>query len=109
MNTQKKLSDLGLPPPVEYESTALSTIPAGTKLSVKGMEFKKLGTYNGVVLTLATPVKVGETEWDQVHSSSDKLVTKLNDDLVWNALEHGPVEMTVASGSTGNGTWYDLK
>lgn len=108
MSTQKKLSDLGLPAQ-EYESTSLSTVPVGSKLNVKEMEFKELGKYDGVVLTLATPIKVGETEWDKVHSSSNRVVKKLDDDIVRNALKDGPVEMTVTSGRTGNGTWYDLE
>ena len=108
MGTQKKLADLGLPAQ-DYESTPLSSLAPGTKITIKDVEFKKLGQYDGVVLFLETPVKVGITDWDQVHSSSKRVVKKLDDDIVRSALKDGTLEMEVVSGKTGNGTWFDVQ
>lgn len=106
MSTQKKLSDLGLPT-LEYESTPLSTVN-GKTLIVKETEFKELGQYNGVVLKLVKPVEAAGVQWDEVHSSSERVVKKLKSEKFQNALNNGPIEMTVISGKTGRGTWYDV-
>lgn len=107
MSTQKKLSDLGLPAQ-EYESTSLSTVD-GQKLIVKSIEFKELGTYDGVVLTLLEKVEADGSKWDKVHSSSSRVVSKFKSDIVQNALKDGTLEMTVISGRTKRGTWYDVE
>lgn len=107
MNTRKKLSDLDLPVQ-DYESTALSTVN-GKNLIVKSVEFKKLGQYEGVVLTLAQPVEVDGVKWDKIHSSSTRIVEKFRTEQVRNALSEGVLEMTVISGKTGRGTWYDVE
>lgn len=104
----KKLSDLGIQAQ-EYESTALSTVN-GKKLIVISTEFKMLGQYDGVVLTLEEPVTaVDGSKWDKVHSSSFRLVSKFKSEEVQNSLRDGTLEMTVISGKTGKGTWYDVE
>ncbi len=107
MSTQKKLSDLGIPAQ-KYESTPLSNV-GGEKLLVKSVKFKELGQYDGVVMTLVNPVKVNGVEWDQVHSSGSRVIKKLKSEEFQNALKDGSIEMTVTSGSTGKGTWYDVE
>ena len=107
MSTQKKLSDLGLPAQ-EYESTSLATV-TGKKLIVKSIEFKALGQYDGVVLSLAEPVTANGSDWDKVHSSSERMVKKFKSEEIQNALKNGSLEMTVISGKTGKGTWVDVE
>jgi len=103
----KKLSDLGLPAQ-EYDSTPLSTV-GGETLIVKSVEFKELGQYDGVILTLAEEVDANSCKWYKVHSSSSRMVEKFKSDEVQNALREGPLEMRVITGKTGKGIWYDVE
>ena len=106
------LSDLGVPNPAagEQESVPLSEVVVGTKLKIKATEFKKLGNYDGVVFELAEPVKsVKGEEWNKVHSSASRIVTKASHENFQGALKVGTVDAIVTSGKTGKGTWYDIE
>ena len=104
---EKSLTDFGVKnEEFEAESQALSQIPVGTVLKIKQLEPKRLGSYDGIVMHLVTPVKDKEgLEWDQVHSSSEKITKKLKQVELGSDL----LSVTVKSGKTDRGTWYDVE
>lgn len=111
MSTQKKLSDLGLPDQQEnFESISLAKLGGGKDIVVESAEFKELGKRSGVVLHLANAISVNDEEYQQVHTTSARIVKKLNNPLFINALKgDGTILMTTISGNTDNGKWVDFK
>ncbi len=110
MSTQKKLSDLGLPDQQDFESISLAQIGGGKTILVESAEFKELGKRSGLVLTLKNTVTSNDgIKYEKIHTTSARVVNKLNNPLFIDALKEGPVEMTTISGTTANGNWTDLQ
>lgn len=107
----KSLADFGITEssnPVK-ETQALSQF-VGQSLAITGIEFKKLGTRDGVILTLQDQVKdVDGEEWDKIHTSKTSIIEKLKPV----ALNKGDIlSVRVVGGkskTSGNRDWYDLK
>lgn len=104
------LSDLDIPKPdmEDFTSVTLSKC-GGQTLIIKSTEFKKLGTYDGVVFTLEKTINVEGKDWGEVHSTSNRVVNKAQHDNFQGALKVGTVTAKVTSGKTNNGTWYDIE
>lgn len=105
-----KLSDFNLPSPdTDYESITLSKL-SGVDINIKSTEFKKLGNYDGVVMELVKPINVEGKDWNEVHTTINRVVEKLNYEKVQAAIKSGKtITFTVISGRNNNGTWYDIE
>lgn len=105
--TEKSLDDFGIKDKPEFnkESQVLKEF-VGQKLKITNLEFKKLGTYDGVVFTTQDEHKDSEGfEWNKIHTTSSRIRQKLKDVN----LDGDVLAVEVVSGKTANGTWYDIK
>lgn len=105
-----KLSDLDIPVPDAEDFTSVTLSKCnGQTLEIKSTDFKKLGSYNGVVFTLGKPINVEAKDWSEVHSTSNRVINKAQHDNFQGALKAGGVTCKVVSGKTDKGTWYDIE
>lgn len=104
-----KLSDFDLPSPdTDYESITLSKLNG--EITIKSTEFKKLGKYDGVVMEITTPIHAEGRDWNEVHTTIDRVVEKLKHEKVQSAIKNGKtITFNVISGRNNNGTWYDIE
>lgn len=107
--SNKTFSDFGVTedaPEYEKESQQISKFKNGDVFKITAIEFKKLGTRDGAVMEVATPVTdVDGENWTKIHTANKITLSKLNkvelgqDDIL---------EVKVKTGKTDNGTWYDI-
>jgi len=104
-----KLSDFNLPSPdTDYESITLSKLSG--EITIKSTEFKQLGKFDGVVMGLVKPVHAEGKDWNEVHTTIDRIVEKLEHEKVQSAIKDGKtITFTVISGRNNKGTWYDIE
>ena len=106
----KKLGDFGIKtdnPEYEKETQTLGAL-VGQTLEIVDVESKKLGTYDGVIFTLAKAVVDGEgEEWDKVHTTKAAIVAGFKD-CVFDEGDVLTVKVVGGKGSKGK-DWYDIK
>lgn len=92
----------------DYDSITLSKL-TGQNLTVKETEFKKLGNYDGVIFKLDKKINIEGKDWNEVHTTIGRIVTKANTKEFQDAIKDNPITFAVVSGRNDRGTWYDIE